>query len=277
MENHYLYKYRPLFRYNSNNKVELNEFTKLLLTKGELYFSNPDEYNDPFDSKFYFMKSYKKIDAIRYFESRPLLERQGANEVINNSFNYDKFVELISSVSSDFRIFCLSADPLNILMWSHYASNHSGICIGLKADNHTIKVKTDSFNNTRNIPSLDEGRLIAKPIYYPEGNSVPHIINPFKYDIKDIEDILYTKSSLWSYEREYRFLLPSEVIPSNKAYLTKNSIGRVIFGLKVPQDLKITIIKTIKNNNKDVTFYETRKVHGKYELELVEINSALKY
>lgn len=45
----YLYKYRPLYK-GDKNKFELNKHTISLLTKGELFFSIPSEFNDPNDS-----------------------------------------------------------------------------------------------------------------------------------------------------------------------------------------------------------------------------------
>ncbi|MGL1892223.1 MAG: DUF2971 domain-containing protein [Spirochaetaceae bacterium] len=275
MSDQYLYKYRPLFTTDKDNNYKVNEFTDALITKGELYFSNPNDFNDPFDSQFVFESHYKPSEAIEYFENSPYEEKYGVKLVGIGAFNYDKFIKNITAVTDGFRVLCLSKDPKNILMWSHYAYNHTGICVGIKSevrkDLIAINVKTNTSVHNKKNHELDNGSLIAKAIYYPKNDLVPHILNPFKDNSGKVKDILYSKSSLWSYEEEYRIILPLHNIPTKKVYLIEGSIGQIIFGLKVPYDLKKHIIGKLSDRNDDITFLETKKIHGKYELELVEV------
>lgn len=78
-------------------------------------------------------------------------------------------------------ILCLSEDPSNILMWSHYASNHSGICIGFDTD-------YKPFRSASQV-SYSDGRPSA------EFNSEPENL---------LKRVLLTKSKHWSYEKEWR-------------------------------------------------------------------------
>ncbi len=71
-----------------------DKHSKFGFLNGNLGFTNPAKFNDPFDC-------------------------QG---VINNN------VFLVDKV----RVLCLTKDPKNILMWSYYANNHKGTCFAYK-------------------------------------------------------------------------------------------------------------------------------------------------
>ena len=69
------------------------------LKNNELYLSNPNIFNDPFDSYFnLYIDENDKGDFLTYFRN-------------------------------DLRIACLSEVPNSLLMWSHYADKHTGFCI----------------------------------------------------------------------------------------------------------------------------------------------------
>jgi hypothetical protein len=55
----------------------------------------------------------------------------------NRSFNvftykYREFSEIDSYLDEEVWILCLSRNKKNILMWSHYAKNHEGLCFGFE-------------------------------------------------------------------------------------------------------------------------------------------------
>ena len=116
----YLYKYRSI-----KSAIDF-------LRNSSIYFSNYKEFNDPFESackmkldftpKDYFdafqrvgkdfFASAIKAEEIRlgYVNGQDLL-RQSTDEILN-SFAY----------------YCMAKEPDNILMWSHYADSHIGVC-----------------------------------------------------------------------------------------------------------------------------------------------------
>ena len=70
------YKYRPLAV--SENSTEIHSFTLNLIQKGELYFSAPSAFNDPFDGVVEYSKTID-ITAIKSWLARvpaPLEEKQ---------------------------------------------------------------------------------------------------------------------------------------------------------------------------------------------------------
>ncbi|WP_062328026.1 DUF2971 domain-containing protein [Treponema endosymbiont of Eucomonympha sp.] len=114
-----IYKYRPLW---DNDKFNLHTIN--MINKGELHFSFPKDYNDPFDCKIDFYSQKYNLTQIEAYTK-------------------------LDSYYAPALILCLTKDPLNTLMWSHYADGHSGVCIDFKvypfAFGNYIKFSLSSF------------------------------------------------------------------------------------------------------------------------------------
>jgi hypothetical protein len=89
-------------------------------------------------------------------------------------------------------IFSLTEDPANILMWSHYGSQHFGVVVEFD--------EKHPWFNQRTVPSDDLRHLVK----------VAYVQNPHPRTWKQVNgtDMLYTKTSDWSYEREWRMIRP---------------------------------------------------------------------
>jgi hypothetical protein len=113
------------------------------------------------------------------------------------------------------------------LMWSHYADNHRGICIG-----------------------ITEALLVYRGQSFGP-NPVSYVIQPPKVELATLfskdpkvfwnvnRTLLCTKSQHWEYEREWRFV----VNDGDKAYRIPGKICEVIFGAKCLQTERDEIIK----------------------------------
>lgn len=89
---------------------------------------------------------------------------------------------------SRFGVFCLSALDANHLMWSHYASNHQGFCVGIDE------------SQLQEIQGVVGHGFVA---YQEAAPSFRYYLDPPElFDIR----VFGCKSSLWAYEREYRFV-----------------------------------------------------------------------
>lgn len=162
---------QTLYKYCSiSTENQLHRFIEIL--KGRIYFSSPSKFNDPFE-----------LSAKVNISTSPLLYGLTAREKeeVQRTFR----LRAPEAVSEEWRekigILCLSEDPKNILMWSHYANNHSGICIGFNTE-------ITPFNTAAAITYSDE-----RP--KAEFNSNPNRL---------IERVLLTKSQHWQYEKEWR-------------------------------------------------------------------------
>ncbi|WP_178119586.1 DUF2971 domain-containing protein [Pseudomonas sp. SCB32] len=164
---------RTLYKYCSVSSPEnVRRFKRLL--EGNIYFSSPLRFNDPFELS-------AKIDISR----SPLmygLSRRQAGEV-NRLFRLAN----PDAVSNDWKgkigILCLSEYPLSILMWSHYAFDHSGICVGF---------------DTGYPPFHDA----IKVLYSPDRPCVT--IGSSSDEL--LENVFLKKSIHWEYEGEWRVI-----------------------------------------------------------------------
>lgn len=142
------------------------------LLNGRIYFSAPANFNDPFE-----------LSAKVNISSSPLLgtlSQKEKNEILR-IFRLRPPTALSDDWKEKVGILCLSEDPANILMWSHYSNNHSGICIGFDTDQKPFSsAKMVNYSDER--PAAD-----------------------FNSDSEKLfSRVLLTKSKHWSYEREWR-------------------------------------------------------------------------
>ncbi len=102
---------KSLFKYfslgGSKNKKRLLSSIQF----NRFWFSRRSNFNDPFDSMLWFENPISK-----------------AKNEQSEDIARDRMQKFIHSIN-DIGIFCLSATPFELLMWSHYADAHKGICV----------------------------------------------------------------------------------------------------------------------------------------------------
>lgn len=129
------------------------------------------------------------------------------------------------------------------LMWSHYAGGGTGI---------RIWFESDSFQ-TRPSPLLKVQYQEKRPAINLEELETYNDVNAWS---KFLLKVLITKSSAWSYEHEYRMIIPAELLESlvikkddfEFVQLGQMSIIRVDFGPKGFQKDTRPIIEELKRN-----------------------------
>jgi hypothetical protein len=270
----FLYKYRPLI---GTPILEINKNTQRLLENGELFFSKPSQFNDPFDSKITFdvnaTEPQLRIFFSRVFKEfgRPLSDIDNIIEQIKRDKR--KLLEFVPSNSyADLtNIFCLSRDEKNILMWSHYAKDHTGICIGFKVHiwGNSLNIRIKS-GYARPIAGISNDLLPV--VYIDYKNEKPKPYNHFIHTDKELEPYFYTKSKLWEYEKEVRIILSDGLIIKNPVCIEQLEIGEIIFGLKTPQSLIKEVEKIVKkypNNGKDTKLYKCVEIANHYAIDKV--------
>jgi len=89
-------------------------------------------------------------------------------------------------------IFCLTEEPLNLLMWAHYADHHRGVVVEFDESN--------SFFNRRKGPH-DDLRHFRRVVYAD--------VRPSAFlSESDAIQVFYCKSTDWAYEKEWRLIVP---------------------------------------------------------------------
>jgi hypothetical protein len=287
-----LYKYR-----------KINDNTTKILTNGEIYFSKPSEFNDPFDCERPITLECKETDLKEFMRNRnitnkTLLElRETINDFLNkNGRELSKYKEFIESQKDElkyvqillkdiFRVFCLSESYKKILMWSHYADNHKGICIGFNIPNTDSKGNPYLFNeitlndnrNQLNLiydnKKIDLNKLISKKVIYD--NSIIRRTSIFEPDATNSKHANYYKFKDWEYEEEYRFITNSNF---QTGILDPQYITKIFFGCKTTEKDICKTIQEIKKSDfldlKKVNFYRMEQSEDCFKIKerLIDIN-----
>lgn len=189
-----------LFRYRSLEDGA-DQFVKRTLLDDELYFSAPTSFNDPFDCCPAFDFSATVTEMVNYYER--ILRRKNpqapeyeiTREALaivydpdQNPLREDRQAEVQvrhgKHITETIGVLCLSQTCKEILMWSHYANYHKGICLRFDADH-------PYFANTHEVQYHT-----ARPR-----------INPFKDTTNQMMEIaLLAKAEQWKYEQEWRVI-----------------------------------------------------------------------
>lgn len=219
-----------------------------ILQKQEFYFSSAANFNDPFDCMLDEEKQYSLSDFNRWIGSFPngLTKKEKQNLTNMYKENGQAFNDLVKNIKTKAvnarGVLALSKTNENILLWSHYAENHTGVAIKL------------------NIAKDPEFFITPKNIVYTK-QYIP--LNYLRDPKKSILDTLSTKSIDWNYEEEIR------IYKSNVGVHKINpmAITDVFFGVKtLEQDIAKIKNTCSKNGLSHVKFHRAEKKYGEFAL-----------
>lgn len=157
-------------------------------------------------------------------------------------------------------ILSLTEDPAHILMWTYYASEHFGVAVEFD-DKHVW------FN--QKMSSSDDLRQLVR---------VTYVQNPHPRTWRQLNgiDVLYTKSSEWAYEREWRIIRPlmdgTEVSPGKFCFaVPPDAVHSFIFGCRTTAEVEKEIREHLAANTalRHVRF-KRAKLAGVGKIEVVD-------
>lgn len=252
------------------------EYGRDPLEKFELYFSSPSNFNDPFDSKIkYNYRLFTDEERNGYIQK---LLSKGKQNFENSSIplSHQNRIQMVEMMMKDVEKFQTWAEKLeeeainktigiisfslkwkNVLMWSHYAKNHTGYCIGLNEA------------KLRNSGKIEYGSIVD----YPHDNKFPSI-HPMLDEHESFYRKFFTKSYDWHYEEEYRivnFIHPDKEDISTARLLKYNAdfIDEVILGIKMKESDREEIIDLCKIHG--VQVYQAIEKNFEFEVDRYEI------
>lgn len=268
-----IYKFMRL--YNVEEPPSRSErYTILALKKGQFYFAHADEFNDPFDVNWhldYDATFDKKVewgvdflsrtrpempaDMRKEEAKRHLLERQEDDE-------HSEWVknEYLRSTKDKFGILSLSGVHDNVLMWSHYANNHKGICVGIDSGKLADLQRRHA---SRHGTVLDLRR-----VSYQEEIPRLNFFEQFKGQDKaksTLEHLLTVKFKAWEYEKEYRLIhYNGASVPYTFGI---ELISEIYLGCRIQKSQRDEVIRIIEQQNRpDVKVFQAQKHPTRFEL-----------
>lgn len=262
----YLYKYR-----------KVNKYTIDMLENEYLWCDSVDTYNDPYEGFFnsgfivpfkaylieeikdnidkkqieYFMNIKTKEELLKYVNEELHFIDCNKFEIIKSK--YEKFIknkndDIKNKLRSKYKICSLTEHFDNILMWSHYANFHKGICI--KYDTNELKDYLYNVNYAKNILDLTNMIRLDSP------------------DINIFEKLMMiTKSKIWQYEDEWRIVIDQKLIKNNKYKATP--VG-IYLGTNISKQSRGRVINKAREKNLEI--YELAMDYTKYKLISEKLN-----
>lgn len=231
-----------LFKYTS-----IESGIKIIQTNS-LWLSKPENFNDPYDCYKNLIKVKPTKEGIVAYIERNYLnisKREKLKKLNyylrNQQILIDKIEEGIKERAENMGISCFSRTFDNLLMWSHYACHHTGICI--------------RFNF-----SYDLDNFFLYPVNYTE--KFPNT-NYFSCPETALLDLVLTKSKVWAYELEVRAV---SFQINGIVKIKPNVISEIYFGSKIDLYKRDEILKTISDCKLNINVYQMKMSDDKFKL-----------
>lgn len=242
-----------------------------LLRDNVIWCSSPATFNDPWDCKPYFnsdfvndpveiekhVTSYADMTQRRMPDISEELIAQRQKAFRDNPKFLAECVEKITHglwpvIAERYRVFCLGPDSGNLLMWSHYAENHKGICLEFSTQNAVMHC-------AQQVEYRQEFPVLALYSDSHDDSLIP----------------LLTKSDVWSYESEYRLVAQERsnrtphntlVTDNNYLKLPEGTLTSIIVGCQGPLE---EVRKLAEQLAPSVRIKEALRMPNRYALTIV--------
>lgn len=237
-----------LYKYRSFERID---FIEEIIKSNKIWAASPLDFNDSFDCmpfvnirnstrqvKEYISNEIKSHKFLLRKERRFILKKH-VKEIKSKK---DMFISIWKKVICNYGIVSFEESFDNLLMWSHYADSHKGICI--------------EFSLKENFVSqLIKEKIVSGNVKYD--NNQPEMKHSFDYAFNIcrsreelfnlVRDIIFTKYEGWAYEKEWRWL---KEIDNEQRHinLPQGCISKIIMGAKSSREDKLRIKSIIENN-----------------------------
>lgn len=250
-----LYKYRSMATHDAIRWVER------IVLHNELHFAAAKTFNDPFDLRPVFSLMAPKAQQVKEFtrlskKYEPSLNRQQrraqAQEVVRNSLSRQNIktteevmrAEHARVITEEVGVYCVSAKRDDILMWSHYADYHKGICLEFDGEANLMAHAQKVQYSQKRIPIM---------AYYDDNET-------------SMTKALLTKSLQWAYEEEWR-LINFTKGPGTIEFRPENLTG-IVLGALASADTVAVVKQWAKARLYPLAIYQASLSNTDYSLDI---------
>lgn len=173
-----------------------DSYFKGLIISPKLKLTPPLHLNDPFERK---VPHGLEDIILNFYRPEGLPEKEIRN----------KTIEICENELNKLGITAMTETHDNILMWSHYANSHKGVCIGY--DTEKIKEKD-------NVMRLLRVKYLEDRFEKSDITCASHTLSGKFSKLED--KIVTTKSPQWQYEKEHRYI--TSLSRANEILIIKN-------------------------------------------------------
>ncbi len=245
--------YRPakLYRY-----MRFDEFWERNIFAGQIYLSKASGLNDPFDCLVYVNHKiyieYMLQETYKLFQG---IDKKVLRETLKASIT-DGLDQQIYDMKKKIRVTCFTENNTSPLMWAHYAESHTGFCIEYDLSKIPKGYKLGIFPVV-----YSNKRYDATEVVVARNRNIA--MNPY-----------YFKSAHWEYEKEWRMVIPEDIITDEEYYADfSEGITGVYLGLRSSDCYKENIDKIIKEySQRELPVYKADLEPSSYYLKFIRIN-----
>ena len=242
--------------------MPINENTFKNLSNNQIWFSSPLKFNDPFDFFVPYSLNFTDNEFRNIIPKYPNISDDYYEQMLlfykKNPKVLEEWIEKgRKRFTSKTKIACFCEEKSNIIMWSHYADSHEGLCLKFDSSYDNCFFHEDNW---------DYHKMPIKKVIYPKEIKK---INYFKDNNNFFINCAYTKFHQWYYEKEHRIISTVDAIQYNKDCLVEVNFG---CKLKPTDDVVTNIIERIKSYNyPKVKFIQAIKRKNRFGLKFEEI------
>jgi hypothetical protein len=254
---------KRLYRYRSLDGVGLLR-TERTLVHNEIYLTSPAHLNDPFDCVVGLDFAAPNDDWHNFLiglsrRKQPHLSAKDhaewVSEVIRTGKHKEKEIHslirngLQSEINST-GLLCLTERNDCILMWSHYANSHTGICL--------------EFANDNLDPLIAQSQRVNYMPFYKKAHAI--------YDDSNaqVNLILLSKARCWAYEAEWRKIDHEEGYGLKQ--FSPETLTGVILGCKITVPHEKSILKWVSERYSPMRVYKAKQSPDGFRIEIREFS-----
>jgi hypothetical protein len=249
----------------------------MTVLENKVHCAGPRDFNDPWDCRPCYDESVLDDPAVynehvEYFdrvdrkhgppktdeERAQRLERLRTDPAFLKSL-VRVMVGIDKPIHERYRILCLSSKPDSIVMWSHYADKHRGVCLQFSADE-------EEFSGAYRVEYSE-----TYPSFKLADESLERKLLP-----------LVTKSTAWSYEDEYRVIaeehalaLSAKSLHTHDGFLTipLASLTSIILGCEMDGAARESVREIVRRSGRAVALKQAVRVPNRYSLSVTDLPS----
>jgi hypothetical protein len=255
-----VYKYFP--EYRPDHHLEIFEASRL-------YFQSPLRFNDPFDCHIplhidpnegtdaEWVTAFERIlremgadsdpDLAAKFAADPAMPLRMARRAVamgdHRAPDLRNYKAMHRAQLDHLGILCLIERKDSLLMWSHYASSHTGFCLGFATEGY--------FG-------------LAQRVIYSDVFPVPSLLRDSREELN--RKILLAKSPEWQYENECRVIQYIEDGATRSLEYPPAALAEVIFGSRMTDVAKSLVIAALARSGRSPIILQAAPMDGAFQI-----------
>jgi len=186
----------------------------------------------------------------------------------------EKHLEEINDHFQRYRILCVTHTNTSHEMWQKYAKNHEGIVVEIEPNYE----KDSMYKCFKKVNYKEDPPVLFPDVYgYIENTLFSDDLGRDEFLREVIDRIVYTKTTDWEYEEEYRLAIP--LGENEEDYNTlpyhPEELAKIYLGKNIDEGVRNRVVKTALTINRNVQIFQASLTEkGEFEFEDLNLTYA---